>query len=302
VVIVIIGMLVALVVPAVISARESARRASCLNRMDQLSKAILQYEGNKGHLPGYVNQFGGGSLGGNSVASNNNLSWVVLLFENIGRADLWKEWRVNKPDRPVVALSETVCPSDLDKRNVAGALSYVVNCGISDYNLEDGSADVQTYRNHIQTVTSAMGVSNFDPYKKNHWGLFFCNDSNISGSPPVTISLDQISDGAQQTIMLSENLNATSWTGSSTVRQTDVGIVWWSSTPSWTGVPTEVEINAVSSGRYRARPSSHHPGGVNAVFADGHAEFISDRVDYVEFCRKMISNDAEAKKYGLLSF
>ena len=28
------------------------------------------------------------------------------------------------------------------------------------------------------------------------------------------------------------------------------------------------------------RPSSNHPGGVNAVYADGHADFISDRVDY----------------------
>ena len=304
VVIVIISMLVALLVPAVISARESARRASCMNNMNQVGKGIIQYETAKGHLPGYVNKIGTDKF---AVASSNNLSWAVMVLENIGRADLWKEWRTSSGTRPVVALPEFVCPSDIEKRGKTGALSFVVNCGISDYKLEDGSADVNEY------VSTFAWPAGYDPYVKNDWGLFFCNDANIS-SRTATIGLDEIKDGATQTIMLSENRDATSWAeGSDPVgagtafRQSNVGMVWWSASPSlsWTAdVPNLVAVNAeippLANPRYKARPSSNHPGGVNAVFADGHSDFISDRVDYAVFRDQMISNRAEAKKYGLI--
>src|SRR3954471_6593851 len=52
VVIAIIGVLVALLLPAIQSARESARRATCINQMKQLGIALLNYESAKKHLPG----------------------------------------------------------------------------------------------------------------------------------------------------------------------------------------------------------------------------------------------------------
>src|SRR5215470_2176230 len=51
VVIAIIGILVALLLPAIQAAREAARRTQCLNNLDQLSKAMLNYESSKKGLP-----------------------------------------------------------------------------------------------------------------------------------------------------------------------------------------------------------------------------------------------------------
>ena len=54
VVIAIIGILVALLLPAIQAAREAARRIQCVNKMKQLGLATLNYESGKKMLP-YAN-------------------------------------------------------------------------------------------------------------------------------------------------------------------------------------------------------------------------------------------------------
>ena len=182
-----------LLVPAVIGARERARRADCMNRMNQVGKAVLQYETSKGHFPGYVNQIGNDRLGG-SLACTNNLSWPVVVLDNIGRADLWKNWRrrpsgvrVDNADFEVF-VPEFICPSDIEKRGQAGELSFVANCGITD--VGDNAA-------LYQAVASTA-------YSQSATGLFFDHDGT-NGYPgtsttEVTIALDGIDDGASQTL------------------------------------------------------------------------------------------------------
>jgi prepilin-type N-terminal cleavage/methylation domain-containing protein/prepilin-type processing-associated H-X9-DG protein len=115
---VIIGVLVALLVPAVNAAREVARQAQCMNRLKELGTGVHNYIAAKQHYPRSV--------------SSRGTSWVVELFPYIGRGDLWQGdgtsgWRNANPG-PVIYVEQFVCPNDSRAQaEPAGLLSYVAN-------------------------------------------------------------------------------------------------------------------------------------------------------------------------------
>ena len=131
VVVVIISMLAGLLLPAVMNARESAHRAQCVNNQKQLAMAVLQYEGAKQHLPGFVNQLNNTAT---SPATPEAVSWIPVLFPFLGRNDLWEGgsgsagWRWH-PSSAIWAtgVAELICPDDA--RTETWPLSYVVNVG-----------------------------------------------------------------------------------------------------------------------------------------------------------------------------
>ena len=330
VVIVIIGMLMALLLPAVLGARARARRVQCTNRQQELGKALLQYETTKGHLPGYVNRLGvnGEDDDGDTLIDEPDeiiaASWVVMVFQYLGEGDLWKKWRDGKVspadkvdpthnDFAAVTLPGLICPTD-DPTEIA-PLSYVVNCGLSD-----NTADIAT----LATVWSpADPVKAANAVQDPAYGLFF--DHTVSASARTRVMLDKITDGAQHTIMLSENIQASQWVTTDPVtslprplQQLDVGIVWWSEVdPPFSAVVAsdgrminrelnkELKYQAdytgtPNSGRYFARPSSAHPGGVVVTFADGHSAFQDEDMDYGVYQSLMTPEVSKARKQGLV--
>ena len=104
VVIAIIGVLVALLLPAVQSAREAARRAQCLSQLTNLGKACLNYESARGALPaaGKINQPFGAQTNArrqvniyNLAFQNNEHSWTSWIFEilpQIEQGTLYDQW------------------------------------------------------------------------------------------------------------------------------------------------------------------------------------------------------------------
>ncbi len=125
----IIAVLVALLVPAVLMARNHARTAQCMNNQSQLALAIIAYEQAKGHFPGYANDVG-------PSAAPTRVSWAAVILPFIGRQDLWEGplknngWRSSTPI--AVRVNDFVCPTDASSPgSTLPALSYVVNVGQS---------------------------------------------------------------------------------------------------------------------------------------------------------------------------
>jgi len=274
VVVVIIAMLVGLLLPAVIGARENARQTQCSNNQHELGVAVQQYETAKGHLPGYINSFGPINRSNpNAVA----LSWPVVLFEYLGREDLWREWRVG--NRPTVDMPVMVCPGD--KTGQVG-LSYVANCGLID-----------------PLVDPASPPNPKTPPDRAACGVF--HDRFYYDGPEV--NSERMADGASQTLLFSENIQAGNWPDRTEAK---IGMVWSGAAgaPGTCGNTSQlpVAINlckeetpaAPPDDIIYARPSSYHTDGVVVTYCDGHQEFLLDDVDYEIYQRKMAPDDNKA--------
>src|SRR5262245_5245299 len=100
VVIAILGVLVALILPAIQRARESARRAQCANNLHQLAVAVSHFESVKRRLPN-SGTFGVTSLNGGPPVIDwfsPKRSWVVDLLPFIEQLSIYNAWTFEDPD------------------------------------------------------------------------------------------------------------------------------------------------------------------------------------------------------------
>lgn len=293
VVITIISMLMALLLPAVQSARESGRRATCMNNQQQIGKAMLNYESGLGQFPGYRE-----SLGGRIV------SWHVVLFPYLEANDVYARWKETSPTGglPTPQLGFFICPSDTTAQRKPGnpANSYVLNTGTPDHTAFPG-----IYPSGPPPVTEGPEM-----------GVFHDSTVNLLSPPldPVVMTLDYLTqrDGSTNTLMASENLQADKWAyvGSTYTNPTekDLGFIWWGTAAQLKGGTTPGMVFGINEdlggeglldagvtweGFEFVRASSRHPGIVVATFCDGHTRAIREGIDYLTF-KHIMTPDGEA--------
>ncbi len=123
VVITIIGMLMALLMPAISAAREQARRTQCTNNEHELGVAMKTYEMAHKSFPGWRNTVT--TLPSGTVT----VSWITMLLPNLERNDLWL--KVKNPSTGSYTgtyLRTLSCPSDPPASTTGvGPSSYIAN-------------------------------------------------------------------------------------------------------------------------------------------------------------------------------
>jgi prepilin-type N-terminal cleavage/methylation domain-containing protein len=142
VVISIIGMLIALLLPAVQAARETARQATCSNNLKNIALAMVSYESSKNVFPGYCNNLNPSLI--TSEAANEERSWAFAILPQLDNRALYDKYRDPPPssgdaDPDAIAnssITETlelfICPTNPPEGLGTSATSYVVNSGQLD--------------------------------------------------------------------------------------------------------------------------------------------------------------------------
>jgi prepilin-type N-terminal cleavage/methylation domain-containing protein len=325
VVITIIGMLMAMLLPAVNAAREAARRGQCMNNAKQLTLAIQNFESRGQGYPGYAQQIClASAVPADGTTREINVSWPVLLLPFMDRNDLWNKWsdaNFTGNDRYLLHtylpfLTCTSNPPEATYAAIGGStpspgstpLGYVVNCGIRD---GTRTTNTGTYFVNSNPTPSDPGV--WDGPKT---GVFF---NQQSGMPRQKLTLDYISqkDGSQNTLLLSENIHATSYVplDSSTsppkrrvILEEDVGMIWDGRFPAY-GAPADAAqclnpgacLNdpwSIVSDSVHARPASRHGGLIITSFCDGHQQQMRTDVDYQLFRHLMTPDGNGCGLYG----
>ena len=124
VVIAIIGILIALLLPAIQAAREAARRIHCQNNLHNLALAVLNFENQKKGLPQSIDVPSNAADGDKIVIAGpplgSRLSWIVRILPFIEQSQLYDQFDLSKPafeqDATLVPEMSVVdlllCPSD----------------------------------------------------------------------------------------------------------------------------------------------------------------------------------------------
>ncbi len=278
VVIAIIGLLVALLLPAVQAAREASRRSHCLNNLRQLALAMQHYHDAKLMLP----------LGSRDAPRQ---TWTMHIWPYMEQGNLASRNNLKgnfyEPPGTIVNTLDGLtgqyvpiynCPSDFGVDQTAATYArrrgnYVVNWGNMKYG-----------QNEALPVPASAPQPTPGPF------------SHIRGSrlEPRKTRFADITDGTSNTLLMSEVLKAWSpedndWRGDI---HNDDGVCRFHTlvTPNtsvadiiasgWF-VPTGDPLMPAAAGASVAQVAaarSRHPGGVHAAMVDGSARFVTDNV------------------------
>ncbi|MEM8945130.1 MAG: DUF1559 domain-containing protein [Planctomycetota bacterium] len=326
VVIAIIGVLVALLLPAIQAAREAARRAQCSSNLRQIGLGLLNYEAARKHFPP-------GQYKPANVKEKAAYAWSVWhlpyieqqqIFDQIDFTAEAGEQPNNMPDYsgPTNAvISVYICPStsrlqafrspdhriegigDLKKGDGLGCLDYMGNKGPNP-DLPNPYTGVQ-YGGGASTLSKLFrGIlldieSGFD----NSLDCFF---SSRECSADV-ISVKQITDGLTNTMIVCESTGkgieeeltpigqendynfdepSGAWASLKNLSHIDIS-------PDNPKLDTTTAINPPEKVHFAVEEFfSDHPGGVQALMCDGSVHFMTDETDHMIYLA-LVSRDAE---------
>lgn len=226
VVISIIAVLASLILPALASAREAARRAQCMSNMRNCAMAVRSYATtHDGRLPLLVTaataEDGIAEDPGTGTFEYIGRTWCVELLPYLDGNVIYD--RLTDGGTTANDLAENLslitdinieiftCPDDPDAESGAN-LSFCANAGYCNQNFWGTVSEMQHYlqvENDLAFNDAPAPVFNSD----DHDALFGTGVFWRPGPKRMTLDFIGRGDGESATLMLSENLQATTWSG-----------------------------------------------------------------------------------------
>lgn len=297
VVIAIIGVLVALLLPAVQQAREAARRMQCSNNLKQIGLAMHNYHDTHKKLP-----YGSFNLREAWPASGTN--WRSLILPFIEQSTVHDNLTFSDDPAIHFMAGGAAGGAALTGNEVLrGLLINTYRCPSTTYPEFDNPAGANNQQGTMMvTYAGIQGAARPIPGLNPNNGTRDCGhgwscDNGVL-SVNVTFNFAAVLDGTSNTMLVAEQSglvalrNRTAnyyggWFGArnkTSVSGTTCSDLWQAGT---TCVRFGPNSNIVQTGatetmfRNNTVINSHHPGGIMSVFVDGSVQFIPDTIDLV---------------------
>ena len=294
VVIAIIGVLVALIMPAVQSAREAANRTQCINNLKQMGLASQEYHDSFGTFPsGWycdtgLNAANGGSTGDANCIPTlaqaymwNGLSGFLLKLEmgniynelnfSLYTNDLSNTTGVRR------TMNVFVCPSNRRAITTASTnTNTVAKLGPSDYrgNMAAG------YNAGITPQYQARTTDPTNTTDSNGLPLLGIFDNGMTYMNS-TVSIADVTDGTSNTVLMGESLTGTWPEASSCCVRTTI----------------DRQLNKpiqIQGANYYTYWMSKHPGVVNFLKCDGSVSTVTNQINKLVLVKMMTRAGGEA--------
>ncbi len=326
VVIAIIGILIALLLPAVQAAREAARRTQCSNTLKQLGLAVHNYESARKILPNSTRPTGSTSL--------PRIAGFTLLLPYMEEAQLYQKydftlnWSVNtganQVNRSVTStvLPGLLCPSDAadanrldyDPQTSGGTFTGIV--AVTDY-----SPVIGVHPNLGPTTTTPPGQLSLVDAETISWDA--TNKSANSGllRKNTIAKLKDASDGLSHTIVYGESAGRPFVYQKGKLASTDLNtkhqngggwcrpasdITIHGSLQDGSALNGPCAINCTNGEHYPTYDSapwytegtseiySFHPGGAHFLLGDGSVHFLSETINIRELAKLVARADGRS--------
>jgi prepilin-type N-terminal cleavage/methylation domain-containing protein len=283
VVIAIVGVLVALLLPAVQAAREAARRMQCSNNLKQIGLALHIYEQYYKRLPA-------GCYSGTDAAP---LTQILPFVENSNQYNLF-DWRANLNESPnnIAAIRQTIgtfmCPSHpmTPGFNANGQANYMQNLGVEAAWTNKTGVFWRNSACRFAEITD--GLSNTAFFAEIKRGPLRQGEASmgivVAGDPAdyrvaTNVSSWSIPNDDTNYPAACDNRNTPAWRyrGLQYYRGILVATFY-----THTLTPNDrrrdcIRANSLDRGHLAAR--SFHTGGVNFMLGDGSVRFVGDTID-----------------------
>lgn len=285
VVITIIGILIALLLPAVQAAREAARRMQCSNNLKQLALAVLNYEGVHGRFPAGLT-----TESTTSIHGPYN-TWTIRAMPYLELNGVYDQWSLSE------GYSGPAAPGSVNAQIIKMQFA-AFNCPSDDF-----TSNVSDFGHSSYAACFSPDGMMIEP---NLCGSSPNNPSKLRAIFNVNVyrGTNDIIDGLSNTVMLSEVITGLTAAVGGTVTKNDKRGIWaypWGMqythhrTPNTT-IPDEIWSAVASTGCFSTPEApcngngdawgaedfaarSRHPGGVNVGLGDGSVRFCPNQID-----------------------